>query len=321
MGMKKYDYLVCGNVGLNKFIDLNLPLEIGRTFHNTNNNFDDFYFGGTGLNIAYILAKLGTRVLPILAYGSDRYLEKVPSMFEELQTPIYAMESAIDGSFSYAIMIKDPEGNHTTLVVHKAVDQATPRSMQNEWFQDSAMGILSTSRPKNVIEFISRCKSNRTPLVFSMKIDPVTFPEKVLKEILLYSTIVFMNVFEKEFIEEFLGIEDITGLFSLGNAKILAISDGANGSDVIAVTSGKKQECIHVPATPVKHAVDTTGAGDAYLAGFLHGLREKRSLKTCAQWGSTTAAFVIEEYGCITNVPTLEQMLSRNRQREDAESG
>lgn len=316
--VKEFDFLVCGNAGLNKFVDLDRPFEVGRTSHNLNENFDDFYLGGTGLNISYDLAKLGARVLPVLALGSDRNLEKLPAMFEELGISSRALEPAIDGVFGYTVLFRDTNGNHVTLVMHNNTEKKAPKPMQDEWFQNAEMGILSIARPENVVEFLKRCKKNHLPMAFSMKADAVIFPDPVLKEILAYSTIIFMNVFEKEYINNLLGLHEITELFSLGNAKILVVSDGAEGSEVYASKTADDYGKIHVPATDSNSVVDVTGAGDAYLSGFLYGLKQGESLEACAQWGSTTAAFVIEKYGCISNAPSFEQMIKRNARRKDA---
>ena len=43
--------------------------------------------------------------------------------------------------------------------------------------------------------------------------------------------------------------------------------------------------------------VDTTGAGDAYAAGFLAGLTSGRPLAVCGQLGSVAAAEIIGHYG------------------------
>jgi fructokinase len=57
------------------------------------------------------------------------------------------------------------------------------------------------------------------------------------------------------------------------------------GSETVAVEA--------VPAT----VVDTTGAGDAYAAGFLAGLTGGKSLAACGRMGSIAAAEVISHYG------------------------
>jgi sugar/nucleoside kinase (ribokinase family) len=55
-------------------------------------------------------------------------------------------------------------------------------------------------------------------------------------------------------------------------------------------------ERVEVAAEPAR-VVDTTGAGDAYAAGFLAGLTAKRSLSACGRLGSIAAAEVISHYG------------------------
>jgi fructokinase len=55
-------------------------------------------------------------------------------------------------------------------------------------------------------------------------------------------------------------------------------------------------ETVTVPAEPAE-VVDTTGAGDAYAAGFLAGLTAGRPLPVCGRLGSIAAAEVIGHYG------------------------
>jgi sugar/nucleoside kinase (ribokinase family) len=55
---------------------------------------------------------------------------------------------------------------------------------------------------------------------------------------------------------------------------------------------------VHViDAAPVEKVVDTTGAGDAYAAGFLFGLAAGRDAKTCGNLGSLAASEVISHFG------------------------
>ena len=55
-------------------------------------------------------------------------------------------------------------------------------------------------------------------------------------------------------------------------------------------------ETVEVAAEPAE-VVDTTGAGDAYAAGFLAGLTAGRELPACGRLASIAAAEVIGHYG------------------------
>ncbi|MCX7380911.1 MAG: adenosine kinase [Alphaproteobacteria bacterium] len=61
----------------------------------------------------------------------------------------------------------------------------------------------------------------------------------------------------------------------------------------LIIRGGDTEEVAAVPA----RVVDTTGAGDAYAAGFLAGLTAGKPLAECGRLGSVAAAEVISHYG------------------------
>jgi len=67
-------------------------------------------------------------------------------------------------------------------------------------------------------------------------------------------------------------------------------------------------ETVRVPAEPTK-VVDTTGAGDAYAAGFLTAFTAGRDLAACGRLGSLAAAEIISHYGA-RPVADLSKMLA-----------
>jgi sugar/nucleoside kinase (ribokinase family) len=60
------------------------------------------------------------------------------------------------------------------------------------------------------------------------------------------------------------------------------------------IADGEKQS--HYPAYPVK-PLDSTGAGDLFAAGFLHGYLTKKPLSLCAEYGARIAAEVVKVLG------------------------
>lgn len=77
-----------------------------------------------------------------------------------------------------------------------------------------------------------------------------------------------------------------------GHCEIAALTRSEKGSVVL---SGDE---VHVvDAEKVDIVVDTTGAGDAYAAGFLYGFTHGKDLRTCGRLASIAAAEVISHYG------------------------
>jgi sugar/nucleoside kinase (ribokinase family) len=58
-----------------------------------------------------------------------------------------------------------------------------------------------------------------------------------------------------------------------------------------------RSEKIEQPALPVAKVIDTTGAGDAYCAGFLYGWVNDKPLEECARLGTWCGAAVIRQIG------------------------
>jgi sugar/nucleoside kinase (ribokinase family) len=73
----------------------------------------------------------------------------------------------------------------------------------------------------------------------------------------------------------------------------------------VAVVTRSEKGCIIinpegievVPAFPVEHVVDTTGAGDLFAAGFLSGVARGADDRTCGRLGGMAAAEVIGHLG------------------------
>ena len=76
------------------------------------------------------------------------------------------------------------------------------------------------------------------------------------------------------------------------DCEIAVLTRSAKGSVVVA--GGARHE---IPAAPITHVVDTTGAGDLYASGFLYGMTHRRPLEVCGRLGSLAAAEIISHIG------------------------
>lgn len=84
--------------------------------------------------------------------------------------------------------------------------------------------------------------------------------------------------------------------------KILVVTDGAN--DVIFYkidANGFESGCVNVPEVNKEDIIDTTGAGDSFVAGFIYELMRGKDIRECIEYGVYISSQVIKAIGC--NLP------------------
>ena len=89
------------------------------------------------------------------------------------------------------------------------------------------------------------------------------------------------------------------------------------GPKIVVITNGHKDvNCydgnfLYIGKPHDVKVVETTGAGDAYIAGFLYGYLKNCDLKTSGEIGATLASYAIEKYGTQVHRLTVEQFKKR----------
>ena len=81
------------------------------------------------------------------------------------------------------------------------------------------------------------------------------------------------------------------GIFMEHGAKRVIIKCGRHGC-IYADDKG----ILSVPAYPAK-TIDTTGAGDSFVAGFIYGLANEMPIQDCCRYGNATASVIVEHMG------------------------
>ncbi|TKJ48087.1 hypothetical protein CEE34_00570 [Candidatus Aerophobetes bacterium Ae_b3a] len=113
---------------------------------------------------------------------------------------------------------------------------------------------------------------------------------KELAPILEHSFILFLSQREAEILTNKDYKKGVKKLLGYG-MEIIACTLGKKGSYVLS-----RDKELEVPADK-SEAIDTTGAGDVYTAGFLAGLLKKLPLFECARLATKAAAQSIKGYG------------------------
>jgi sugar/nucleoside kinase (ribokinase family) len=87
---------------------------------------------------------------------------------------------------------------------------------------------------------------------------------------------------------------DVDAAMAIAKERCRTVAVTRGGDGCLVAFDG---EVLAVPAEPIEKVVDTTGAGDLFAAGFLHGLCTGMEPRQCARLGGLCAAEIIGHFG------------------------
>lgn len=314
----KYDALVSGYVSMDHIIKVDTPVQCGYTSLITNADNAKIYYGGCSVNVSAALCRLNLKALPILRVGPDYVSNGFKAFLEASGIPLDGITVLENETTSACYLIQDPQNNHITLYYPGAMDKKYAAPIPDMLFTGTRLGIMTVaSRPDNEF-FFQQCRKFGVPLAFGMKDDLDAFPPDFLLKVLLGSRYLFMNEKECGVLEKLLGY-DVTQLITHGEALAVVTTLGECGSVCYTKNQSGRLEKHEINACPVERVVDTTGAGDAYMAGFLYGCLQGRGIRECCCLGAALSSFVLGEIGCCTGLPGLQALEARAKQLYERE--
>ncbi|MGB9920480.1 MAG: carbohydrate kinase family protein [Moorellales bacterium] len=247
--------------------------------------------GGSAANTVYALSRLGFSTAFLGAVGEDEAGDYLRRSLAPVDT---RGVKTVNGRTGTAFIILDRAGERTIAVFPQANARLAEAGLKPEAV---GLGPKATDRPRflHLSSFVcAEARAVQEQLVASLpagvevSLDPGEIYARqglgVLEPLLRHSRLVFVTRAELELL---LPGEDETAaaqrILDLG-PEVVVVKRGAGGSVIFT-----RREEIVVPAVPVT-AVDTTGAGDVYDAGFLAGLLLGLPLASCGRLAAAAAA-------------------------------
>jgi sugar/nucleoside kinase (ribokinase family) len=273
---------------------------------NTSVNVEEkrLYYGGTAANVATIAAALGTPAALCSYVGGD-----MPEGFRELMRGkgVDLRDLVVvEGEETPTVWVMSDRGHDQIAYVYQGpmgkMDRLPLRlgaASESEWVH------VMTGRPEYYLRLMGECRAMGKKVAFdpAQEVHHVWDPGR-FQQALSMADALFCNENEMRTALKYIGGKGVQDLLS--RVGMVVSTAGSKGSVVFA--GGER---VEVPAVPPRRVVDTTGAGDAFRAGFYAGLFRKAKLRDCAVYGAAAASFVIEERGSLTNVPSWSDVADR----------
>ena len=241
--------------------------------------------GGVGRNVAENLARLGTPVRLVAAVGRDDLGDRLVADTAAAGVGVDAVLRSTQPTGSYTAVL-DVDGELLVAVADMAAtDTITPDTVQDLAPLVASAGLLvldgnlATETVRTAMALAGDCG---VPVV----LDPVSVPKAArLAPVLAPGVDVFLLTPNAAELDALGG--GVGRLHALGVEHVW-VRHGADGS----LLSSRGAEPVHLPAVPGP-VVDVTGAGDAMLAAFCHGVLTGMSPVEAARFGHAAAALTV----------------------------
>ncbi|QVL56935.1 MAG: adenosine kinase [Simkaniaceae bacterium] len=272
--------------------------------------------GGSGANVIKGLAQLGERCALIGKVGNDEKGEYYSRKLRDWGiSPIFEKGSLPTGQ---AICLITPDGERTFRTYLGASHSLTDLKFDKELLHDKVRlfhieGYQLVDRDL-VIRTLKIAKESGVLISLDLaNVEIVRRNKEFIQDILKkYIDIVFCNAREGKALTGLGASEACDKLADLCDVAVVTMSE--RGSWV-----RKGDMKIYMEALEV-NAIDSTGAGDLYASGFLHGYLNGYSLKRCAWLGSLVSSHVVKRIGAeIPNTvwEEIRQIVSDERKAFD----
>jgi ribokinase len=271
--------------------------------------------GGSAANTICGLAKLGIQTGFIGAVGSDKSGKALINDFKTAgidasQIKVTKMETGA------TTCISDKLGRRAIYVSPGANNLLDQKDIDINYLNQAELVHMSSFADDKQLKIqIASVKKLKGSVKISLApgMIYVTKGLKVLVPLLKKTFVVFMN---REEIERLTGKDFPTGareLIKIGCRIVVVtlgkgLDKGKSGMVTAYILEGRKEHEIISKRPGRKSGLETTGAGDAFAAGFLFGLLKGKEIEQCGLLGSMVAAFVIEKVGARSGLPTLSQL-------------
>ncbi len=268
-------------------------------------------YGGNGHNEAVTLSRLGISTSLVTKLGNDETGQRVLAHLQKegVNTDFAVIEDNLVTGIN--VVLYDEQGERRFLTnpgsslrklseedVLQRVDDFADIVSFSDLFVSPLIDIAAAER------IFKRVKEKPGRILVVDMVKPKK-GEKIaeVEPLLKYIDYFLPNSEELKLLSDMEEPEAATCLLSLG-VKNLIVKDGKKGCNI-----WNEKGCMHVPACTVEKVVDTTGAGDTFVAGFIYGLCNDLQIEECAKCACITASHCVQKVGATDGIESGSDFL------------
>ena len=298
------EILVVGSLNMDFVIEVNKMPKEGETILGKSLTTVP---GGKGANQAFAIGKLGGNVSMIGAVGKDIYGETLINNLNSVKVNTEGIyRSEIYNTGNAFITVNDKGENSITVI--SGSNNCVNRDLIKEYeylIDRCEIVVMQLEIPMEVVEYVASIAKEKGKRVI---LDPAPAPKELSESLLKNTDIIKPNEVE---------LSELTGMKTdtIDDVILAARSLIKKGANTVIVTMGERGSVIvssdeyHFFESEKVLAVDTTAAGDSFIAAFSLALNNGKNIKEAVEFGNKVSSIVVTRKGAQTSIPSKDEVL------------
>lgn len=263
--------------------------------------------GGSAANFAVAIARLGMRSGFIGKTGSDEAGRFVGDDLKREGVDVSHLKEASGGTGTVIVLV-DKEGQRTMLsfrgVNTKLTMHEIPREYiaSSKWLHVSGYSLVRAPQCNAALKAMEYGKKAKVRISLDPSLHIHQAKSKVLADALGLADVLFPSEAEAKYLSHKTNLREAGRVLLKKGPSIVAIKLGRRGCIVMT-----EDEELQIPGFNIE-PTDTTGAGDAYDAGFVMRHLRGFDLKRSAEFANAVATLKTMKTGARAGLPRIDEV-------------
>lgn len=271
----------------------------------------ELYTGGCAASASIDMARLGVKVAVIGKVGNDGFGKFMLNALKTEDVDVTGIKESSTESTSSSVVTVDSKGERTFLHCFGANAELSADDIDMDIVKNSKIVLVAGTMlmPKfdgqQCAEVLFKAKQMGKPTVLDVAWDSTGRWMEILKPCMKHIDIFMPSIDEAIMLSGKEEPEDIADAFLDMGVKTVVIKLGKKGCFIKSSNSEK----YTIPTYTHIKAVDTTGAGDSFVAGFITGLAKGWGLYECGRFANAVGTHCVMAIGASTGIKSFNEIM------------
>ena len=266
--------------------------------------------GGSAANTAVALARLGGAPILLTHTGKDTWAQQVLPVLKQTGVEVDHIVQEENAQTGLTFLVVSQDAERTMFTYRGANRNLTPEEIKEELFEGlnglhiSSYACLTQPQSEAVLKAVEIAGQKEVTISLDVGVEPASVAGDLIRQLLPSLSQIILGEPEALAITKKSNLPDAINTLLESGVQLIGLKLGKAGCRLVS-----KDQDLRINGFSVE-AIDSTGAGDAFCAGMLHGITHHWSLQMSGTFANALGALVTTRWGAGEELPSLKEVFA-----------